>query len=475
MGQTIMKGGYYDIRTRRTWTVACLLMLVGLLIVTARGVVQAQEPGATTSTVFVFDTSGSMEGDKLVGAKRAGSNVINIIRTENVANPDAGNRAALIEFNNTATVRQPLTADLDAVQTALQRLNANGGTGMASGLQQAIESLDNAVAHGQPIIILLSDGLPNFTLAGNQNDAQAYREVLDLASEAGEKQYCIYTVGFGTGMEVDEDLLREVAQRSGCGDYFRAADADELAQVYVRLRHISAGGEIRFEQTGTIAQGEEQDLGVFEIPPNQSQLLFTLQWPGSRIDSRLTDPRNNIVDQSYPGATITRENNIEVLLISNPRPGQWRAGAIGIDIPGGSTTFSAIASSRLGDIVLAANNTGVWLLLVGLVGFGAFAWVQTQDHARWSVEVAEPGRASYRVPVLRRGIRIGRSPDCDIRLGDTNVSRDHCRIEPTTDPNRLNLYDENSKMGTRRNGERVTRASLRSRDVVEVSDAPACA
>ncbi len=49
-----MKGGYYDIRTRRTWTVACLLMLVGLLIVTARGVVQAQEPGATTSTVPSF-------------------------------------------------------------------------------------------------------------------------------------------------------------------------------------------------------------------------------------------------------------------------------------------------------------------------------------------------------------------------------------------------------------------------------------
>ena len=59
-------------------------------------------------------------------------------------------------------------------------------------------------------------------------------------------------------------------------------------------------------------------------------------------------------------------------------------------------------------------------------------------------------------------VTIGRLPECDIALGDPNVSRHHAEIRPRGDG--FVLVDLGSTNGSRVNGVRVTERELRDGD-----------
>ena len=121
---------------------------------------------ASTSTVLIFDTSGSMsEYDpsgtmKIEAAQAAGINILDVIAAENQAAISGSHQLGVVDFSLSAYVAAPLTADISVIESALQALYPGGGTGMPLGLQTALEMFTGGVA-GKPIIILLSDGMPN--------------------------------------------------------------------------------------------------------------------------------------------------------------------------------------------------------------------------------------------------------------------------------------------------------------------------
>ena len=180
-------------------------------------------------------------------------------------------------------------------------------------------------------------------------DPLVRQEVLALASEAGRSGICIYTVGFGEslagGGSIDEDLLRQIASTSGCGEYYSARDATQLANVYVELRHTSTGN-IMMKQSGNIAQDQEVDIGTVNIPEYQSQILFTLNWPGSKLEPSLIDPNDQPVDENYPGASVSAYSSLATIIIKDPMEGLWQVGARGVDVPEGNTSYNAILSAR---------------------------------------------------------------------------------------------------------------------------------
>jgi hypothetical protein len=67
-----------------------------------------------------------------------------------------------------------------------------------------------------------------------------------------------------------------------------------------------------------------------------------------------------------------------------------------------------------------------------------------------------------RVTLGERAVTIGRMPECDLILTDSNVSRRHAEIRPT--PDGFALIDLGSTNGCRVNGVQVTQRDLRDGD-----------
>ena len=104
--------------------------------------------GAASSPVDIVlavDRSGSMDGQPLADAKVA---VKGFIDQMNMA---GGDQAALLAFNDTALVAQPLTSDAAAIKQAVDSLVATGGTDLAEAIRDAQEELlSTRACRGQP-------------------------------------------------------------------------------------------------------------------------------------------------------------------------------------------------------------------------------------------------------------------------------------------------------------------------------------
>lgn len=456
---------------------ACFLML---LVLASNAQAQAQEGTeplayAGSDTVLVIDVSGSMSEDgKLAGAQTASRNVVDIIQTENRVRETESNRVGLVSFSNSGTPLAALTTNAELVRSQISQLSPDRKTNIAGGMREAIDMLDASASSAKPIIILLSDGKPTLGLnAGltifGPSEQELRDEILELAREAEAKNYCIYTIGFGSALELDEQLLRSIADTSGCGAYFNTQDLSQLADIYVELRHSSTG-EIILQKRGEVSQGEEIDLGSRTVPEGASSLLYTINWPGSWIDARLIDPQGIRVDENYPNAVIDTQSSVTTVVVDNPKTGEWNFGLVGEDIPQGRTRYNAVASIRNFFEVAPPKRTPLYttLMLGGLVVFGGVMFQRTRGGTGWVMEVREDHHSPYTLPIRRGGIKVGRGSDCQVRLSDPLVSRYHCRIVPTKNTQKLNLYDQHSRSGTKRNGKRVERATLRDHDRIEV-------
>jgi hypothetical protein len=82
------------------------------------------------------------------------------------------------------------------------------------------------------------------------------------------------------------------------------------------------------------------------------------------------------------------------------------------------------------------------------------------------IDVVEPGRGRRRLPVTGAPMRIGRAPECELVLKDSQVSRRHARLQARGGV--LVLTDLGSTNGTRVNGHRVTEVVLGIGDRIEI-------
>lgn len=71
------------------------------------------------------------------------------------------------------------------------------------------------------------------------------------------------------------------------------------------------------------------------------------------------------------------------------------------------------------------------------------------------------------IPLLRKSLLIGRRESCDVVLRFANVSARHCRL--TLEDGYWFIVDQQSRNGTRVNGNRVDRRRLAPGDVVSLA------
>lgn len=232
--------------------------LTTLVFALARPQTVVSLPRVEGTVMLVFDVSGSMaaedfEPTRMEAAKAAA--------TTFVQQQPATVQIGVVAFSDGGLAVQAPTDDQAAVLAAISRLAPNRGTAIGSGLAAALETIFLAQSEGDlqysdltpqapatptpvpagtfspAVIVLLSDG---------ENNARP--EPLLVAQAAADRGVRIYTIGVGSAAgteltvngftvftQLNEELLQQMAALTK-GEYYNAADTDQLQAIYSGLQ-----------------------------------------------------------------------------------------------------------------------------------------------------------------------------------------------------------------------------------------------
>ena len=169
-----------------------------------------EEVRAPAALVVVLDRSGSMAGERLLGAKRALVDVVERL--------DPRDTFGLVAFDDDAEVVFPAgpVRDKAAICGAIAGIRPGGCTHLAAGYLRGLQEVRRAGGGGTARVLLISDGHAN---AGVTDPVR----LGEVASTAAASSVVTSTLGFGLGY--DESLLGAIA-RSGSGAELFAEEAD---------------------------------------------------------------------------------------------------------------------------------------------------------------------------------------------------------------------------------------------------------
>lgn len=172
---------------------------------------------ANIDVVFAMDVSGSMSLG-MDTAKTALNSFIDAL--------DDKDRAALVEFNDYATVLCGLTTDKNSMKNQIASLSANGLTSIYDGFSKSLNLLtDSSETYGYKMIVILSDGYDSYAGYGMSYD--------NLIADAVNNDVAVYTVGIGDN--VDTALLEDISYRTG-GEYYHAADSSHIVNIFDEIQ-----------------------------------------------------------------------------------------------------------------------------------------------------------------------------------------------------------------------------------------------
>ena len=166
-------------------------------------------------------------------------------------NERVNDRIGIVVYAGESYTKTPVTTDKSIIINSLDEIEFDGviddGTAIGMGLATSVNRLKDSNSKSK-VIILLTDGVNNSGFIDPNTAA-------DLAMSFGIKTY---TIGLGsngnalapvainpngsfrfglTKVEIDEDLLKSVAQQTG-GLYFRATDNNKLKEIYQEINKL---------------------------------------------------------------------------------------------------------------------------------------------------------------------------------------------------------------------------------------------
>lgn len=188
--------------------------------------------GTTTSGILPFDT-----------LQVAAANFVNDFNS-------ATDQIAVQLFESTAVspITQALTSSFSSVTSKIAGVAdptncsmAAHSTNIADGMAKGIAELASARARASAakVMVLLTDGQPTCTMSGSCNSTSATiiasgrSSALSQADVAAAAHIVIHTIGLGP--DVDIDLLKQIATKTG-GTYNFAATGNDLGAVFGDVR-----------------------------------------------------------------------------------------------------------------------------------------------------------------------------------------------------------------------------------------------
>ena len=184
--------------------------------------------------VMVLDTSSSMGGDPISYTKEAASGFVEVV-FENDA------RTALVTFSDDSEELLGLTSSENALKSAIEDISASGQTNIEAGLASAASLLEGSTAE-KKYIVLMSDGLPNRGLEGDE--LIAYAESIRDPDGDGTDEVTIFVLGFNEEYEAQE-LLRQIAS-DGC--YIAVEDSGDIEGFFTDMASSINGVKFTYIQ-----------------------------------------------------------------------------------------------------------------------------------------------------------------------------------------------------------------------------------
>ncbi len=175
---------------------------------------------------LVIDGSGSM--DEFVDQRSATTKLdaVKIAVDRLLAQLTAKDRVSIVTFDSDAqTLLEAATgSDIAAIKTALDEVNADGGTDLAAGLQRGLEVVArNSAGTRLDRVIVFTDAQLN---RRNETRVQRFLEVMrDYANDN------IGTTVLGVGTEFGDEVANDISQVRG-GNYFFLNDYDRITTVF---------------------------------------------------------------------------------------------------------------------------------------------------------------------------------------------------------------------------------------------------
>jgi Ca-activated chloride channel homolog len=259
-------------RRLRPHVPAALLLaaLVVLLVSLARPQATIAQAHREGTVVLAFDVSGSMAATDLtptrLDAAKAAARAF-------VRRQPPTVKVGVVAFGSTGLITQRPTTDKASVLAAVDRLTPQGGTAVGGGILTSLSAISGKPLqlpdlstvtddtqlpdlgfHGSAAIVLLTDG-------ENTADPDPLA-VANVASSVGVKVYpiglgspagtVVQIGGFQVATKLDEALLQQIAKTTN-GQYFAAADQQELVDVYSKINPTWTVEAKRTEITGLLA------------------------------------------------------------------------------------------------------------------------------------------------------------------------------------------------------------------------------
>ena len=223
-----------------------MLALVLLVVALARprsGESEVKVNSEGIDIVLALDISSSMKAEDFQPLNR-----LHVAKREadRFVSGRTSDRIGLVVFAANAYTQCPLTTDYDVLHRLIEEIqfgDIRDGTAIGMAIANGVNRLKDTEGSSR-VLILLTDGQNN---QGTVDPVTA----AELAHSLGVR---IYTIGVGAldeapypvedpvfgknyvyvPAQVDEETLTQIAEITG-GEYFRATDAEALAQIYDRI------------------------------------------------------------------------------------------------------------------------------------------------------------------------------------------------------------------------------------------------
>jgi Ca-activated chloride channel family protein len=178
------------------------------------------EPGgqrAPINVAIVLDKSGSMQGAKIVEARRAAKLAVQNLHPDDII--------SVVTYDSVVRVIVPATKATDkySIQRAIDQVRASGNTALFAGVARGAAELRKFIDRERVNrVILLSDGLANV-------GPSSPRELAQLGASLAKEGMSVSTIGLGLGY--NEDLMSQLAMASD-GNHAFVEHASDLASIF---------------------------------------------------------------------------------------------------------------------------------------------------------------------------------------------------------------------------------------------------
>ena len=227
-----------------------LLGAAALVVAMAQPILNLEVARSDASVMLVIDTSGSMDATdvsptRLDAARGAARSLVDKL--------PSNARVGLIGFSTYPITASALTDNRDAVLSAVDGLQAGGGTATGDALLLAIKQLTPATqgantGQAPAMIVLLTDGVTNRGSDPLQAAQQAKVAGIPIQTiGVGSRDPSVTIHGQAVG-GVDERALSNIAGATG-GKYYFAEEAGQLSQIYSSLGSQFGWRFIRYDAT----------------------------------------------------------------------------------------------------------------------------------------------------------------------------------------------------------------------------------